>query len=247
MKGGYQYEKSIPTVVVLAYHHFTTAEEKELYHSDNKYVLAIEEFEKQLKYLKSEEYIPITTEELYRWLNEEIDLPEKSVLITIDDGNISTYHLALPLIEKYDFNAISFVITSRVREVTPSWDSQKFYFLGKDLIRDIQANHNSLELGSHSYNLHGRVDGKAPKDLTYQQLSNDVSKSKDILDTDVYCYPFGGYSDNYIQALKDNGYKMSFIYGPSSKTKRTDNVYAISRLIVEGTMNIEDFKQLLNS
>ena len=238
-------EKNIPTVAVLAYHHFTTAEDKALYYSDNKYVLAIEEFEKQLKYLKDEGYNPITTEELYQWLNGEIELDKKSVLITIDDGNISTYWLALPLIEKYGFNAVSFVITSRVRNVTPEWNVEKFYFLGQDLIKDIRDNHANLELGSHSYNLHGQVDGKSPKDLSLEYLSNDVSKSKEILDTEIYCYPFGGYSSNYIQALKDNGYKMSFVYGPSAKTKRTDDVYKISRLIVEGTMDLDDFKKIL--
>lgn len=239
-------EENVPTVIVLAYHHFTTAEDKALYYSDNKYVLAIEEFEKQLQYLQEEGYTPITTEQLYKWLNNEIELKEKSVLITIDDGNISTYYLALPLIEKYNFHAISFVITSRTRKKTPEWDAEKFYFLGQDLIKDIRTSHSSLELGSHSYNLHGQVNGKSPKDLSLEELSADVGKSKEILDTDVYCYPFGGYSSNYIQALKDNGYKMSFIYGPSSKTKRTDNVYTISRLIVEGTMDLEDFKKLLD-
>lgn len=239
-------EDNVPTVAVLAYHHFTTAADKELYYSDNKYVLAIEEFEKQLQYLQEEGYKAITSEQLYKWLNNEIELEEKSVLITIDDGNISTYHLALPLIEKYNFNAISFVITSRTKNITPNWNVEKFYFLGQDLIKDIKDNHPNLELGSHSYNLHGQVNGKSPKDLSLEELSLDVSKSKEVLDTDIYCYPFGGYSSNYIKALKDNGYKMSFIYGPSAKTKRTDNVYTISRLIVEGTMDLEDFKKLLD-
>ena len=238
-------ESKEPYVNVLAYHHFVSKEDKEKYYKDNEYVLSIEDFEEQLKWLKNNDYIPINTQDLYDWLNGTKKLDKKSILITIDDGNISTYYLALPLIEKYDFKAVAFIITSRVGEKTQEWDSTKTQFLGKDILKDILENHPNLELGSHSYALHGRVNNLAPKDLSVSEISNDVSKSKDILDTDLYCYPFGGVSDNYIKALKENNYKMAFVFGESKKTRITDDLYKISRITITGSTDMKEFKKKL--
>lgn len=238
-------ESKEPYVNVLAYHHFVSKEDKENYYKDNAYVLAIEDFEEQLKWLKENDYHPITTSDLYKWLNNEKGLDTKSVLITIDDGNISTYYLALPLIEKYGFHAVSFIITSRVGDKTSEFNPQKMDYIGKDVIEDILLNHPSLELGSHSYNLHGRVNNKSPKDLSKEEISKDVAKSKEILKTDLYCYPFGGRSKNYEEALKDNGYKMSFVFGTSKKTRISNNVYEISRITIDGDMTLEEFANKL--
>ena len=238
-------ESKEPYVNVLAYHHFVSKEDKEKYYKDNAYVLAIEDFEEELKWLKENDYHPITTSDLYKWLNNEKELDNKSVLITIDDGNISTYYLALPLIEKYGFHAVSFVITSRVGEKTPEFNPQKMDYIGKDAIEDILLNHPSLELGSHSYNLHSRVNNKSPKDLSKEEISKDVAKSKEILETDLYCYPFGGRSKNYEEALKENGYKMSFVFGTSKKTRISNSVYEISRITVDGEMTLEEFAKKL--
>lgn len=238
-------ENKEPYVNVLAYHHFVSKEDKERYYKDNEYVLSAEDFEEQLKWLKENDYHPITTNDLYEWLNNEKELDSKSVLITIDDGNISTYYLALPLIEKYGFHAVSFLITSRVGEKTPKFDPKRMDYIGKDVINDIEKNHSSLELGSHSYNLHGRVKNKAPKELSETELSKDVAKSKKILNTDLYCYPFGGRSKNYEEALKENGYKMAFVFGKSKKTRKNDDVYDISRITIDGNMSLDEFARKL--
>lgn len=238
-------ESKEPYVNVLAYHHFVSRKDKEKYYKDNEYVLSIEDFEEELKWLKENDYHSITTSDLYKWLNNEKELDTKSVLITIDDGNISTYYLALPLIEKYGFHAVSFIITSRVGEKTPEFNPQRSDYIGKDAIEDILLNHPSLELGSHSYNLHGRVNNKSPKDLSKEEISKDVAKSKEILKTDLYCYPFGGRSKNYEEALKENGYKMSFVFGTSKKTRITNNVYEISRITIDGDMTLEEFANKL--
>lgn len=239
-------ESKLPYVNILAYHHFVSKQDKELFYSDNEYVLAIEDFEEQLKWMKDNGYHSINSQMLYDWLNGEIELDNNSVLITIDDGNISTYYLALPLLEKYNFNAVAFIITSRVSEIIPEWDSQKTSFMGLDSINDVINNHPLLEFGSHSYDMHGRINNKSPKDLNVSYIKKDVTKSLEVLDTDLYCYPFGGYSDNYIIALKEAGYKMAFTFGNNKKARINDDVYKISRLTVNGSMSLDEFKKILD-
>lgn len=112
-------------MIVLAYHHILSKEEKDLYQKDNNYTITDEEFEEQLIFLKKYNYNPINSAELKCWLEDLCDLPNNSVLITIDDGNVSTYKYALPLLEKYQYNAIAFIITSRVKDITDKWDPSK--------------------------------------------------------------------------------------------------------------------------
>ena len=98
------------SVLVLTYHHILTKEDKEKYFKDNMYIASVEDFEEQIKYLKENNYNSITTDDLYSWLQYEKELPEKSVLITFDDGYTSTYKYALPILEKYAYNSVVFCI-----------------------------------------------------------------------------------------------------------------------------------------
>ena len=72
-----------------------------------------------------------------------------------------------------------------------------------------------------------------------------MAKSKKILNTDLYCYPFGGRSKNYEEALKENGYKMAFVFGKSKKTRKKDYVYDISRITIDGDTTLDEFAKKL--
>lgn len=47
-----------------------------------------------------------------QFIDKKIELPKKSVILTIDDGNETFFALAVPIIEKYQVPVTSFVITS---------------------------------------------------------------------------------------------------------------------------------------
>lgn len=173
------FENNENNVIVLVYHHFVTKEEKDMYFPDNGDVIAAEKFEEQLRYLKLKKYNPIKLNQLYCWINNECQIPKKSILITIDDGNLSTYKYALPLLEKYGFNGVTFVITSRITSVTEEWAPGKLIFMGSDLIEEIKSNHKNLEIASHAHNLHRKIDNLSPKDaLTLKELESDLKISK---------------------------------------------------------------------
>ena len=68
-----------------------------------------ESFEAYLIYLNDNGYRAIDTTE---WL-DEIENPScvasNKVLLTFDDGDVTLYHTAYPLLRKYDFKAVSFI------------------------------------------------------------------------------------------------------------------------------------------
>lgn len=229
------------SVLVLTYHHLLNKDDKEKYFKDNMYVATTEDFEEQLKYLKENGYNSISSDDLYDWLQFKTELPEKSVLITFDDGYTSTYKYALPLLEKYGYKSIVFCTGNVIKDTTEIFDPSILQFMGYDLINDIKNNHPILEIGAHSDDLHD----KSISNYSYEEIYEDVLSIKNKLNTDLYSYPGGHYNYNYLKAIKNANYKMAFKYKPSSRTHNTDNIYALSRIEVIGNIDIEGFKELL--
>ena len=184
-------ESGIP---VLMYHFFYNGSlgEKGL---DNNF-LDISKFEEHLKYLKENEFFFPTFEELSQFINGEIELPKKSAILTIDDGNISFFALAIPIIEKYEIPVTSFIITSTSDSNT---------------IQQYQSNYINFE--SHSHNLHqaGKNGKGLLVNLSYEKAYEDIEKSIDIVKSkEAFCYPFGHYNSTAKQVLGDIGYKVAF-------------------------------------
>ena len=114
-----KYNQHTQQVVVLSYHNIISDNVEK---NANEYeTLTVSEFEQQMQYLKDNGYTTISANELYKWKNKEIEIPEKSVLITFDDGYYSFKYLVQPVLEKYDFKAICFVIGNTIGETTPRW------------------------------------------------------------------------------------------------------------------------------
>lgn len=179
---------------VLMYHFFydeTTGETGR----DNNYI-EIHDFEEQIKYLAQNNYYVPTWEEVVSYVNGEKGLPEKSVIITVDDGDESFFRLAVPVLEKYNFTATSFLITSWYGSATQKHVS------------------SVIDYQSHSHNMHKPgADGKgAFLTLSYENACNDLEESRSIIGNDcrVFCYPFGHYNDNAKKTLKDCNYILAF-------------------------------------
>lgn len=86
-------------------------------------------FEEQLLYIKKN-YSIISFDDLRRFLYENIELPEKPLLITLDDGDMSVYDNALPIFKKYNIPAILFVITDLINTNKPFWWNEIKYYIG---------------------------------------------------------------------------------------------------------------------
>ena len=71
-------------------------------------------FDEQMAYLKNHGYRVISMGELIGFLQLEQAIPEKAVVITIDDGYRSTYDIAFPILQKYGFTAALFIYTDFV-------------------------------------------------------------------------------------------------------------------------------------
>lgn len=232
IKVNYSYSNK---VAVLAYHHFLKRSDKKLYQKNNQYVISTEQFEMQMKYLKNNGYNSISIDNLYCFVEGKCSVPSKAFLITIDDGNVSSYKYALPILEKYGFYSVNFVISSRIGfhgEFNPS----TLQFLNQEEVDDIITNHKLMTIGSHSHALHNLINGVMPKEvLSFNELVDDLNVSKEKLHTEYFCYPFGQYNDKYIAALKASHYKLAFTFNKNGFVHRNDNLYTLKRINVKSS------------
>lgn len=74
-----------------------------------------ENFEMQIKYLSESGYISLHLNEFYDHM-KQLDIPEKLVLITFDDGYADNYIYAYPILKKYNMKATIFPITKFVKD-----------------------------------------------------------------------------------------------------------------------------------
>lgn len=73
-------------------------------------------FEDQLKLLAVNGYQTITCDEFCEMITQKMPIPEKTVLLTIDDGKSSVWVYAYPILKKYNFKASVFLIPGYMKE-----------------------------------------------------------------------------------------------------------------------------------
>lgn len=98
-------ESGIP---VLMYHYVYTEDDKP--EKLNSNYISDKDLESQLKYLKEEGYYFPSFKELRAYADGEIALPQKSVILTFDDGQMGFLSYGIPLLNEYRVPATSFLI-----------------------------------------------------------------------------------------------------------------------------------------
>lgn len=75
-----------------------------------------ETLEPALDYLKRNQYHTIDCDEYHAWITGAASLPDRSVLLAIDDGHETIWQYGLELLRKYDCRATVFLISGYMRE-----------------------------------------------------------------------------------------------------------------------------------
>lgn len=229
-------EQKIP---VLGYHSFYK-NEKELKEGKNNVINEISKFEEQIKYLSKHNYKSLTMDEFYCWKKGKCKQPRKSVLITMDDGYLSNYMYAFPILKKYNMKAVVFFIGGYSKNVGVDKGSINDY-MSLDLIDKCKKEYPNIEFYSHTYGLHE----KPVYEWSDKELESDFKNIKTIGNFKYFAYPFGVYDDRIIKLLKDNNYKLAFGFGPGKefrKARKSDNDYIVPRLNISDNMSMTKFK-----
>ncbi len=223
----------IPTqeqkVAVLNYHFFYNPDAGE---ACNEHIcLATSKFEEQLQYLKNNGYYTLTMTEFRDWMYGKINIPEKSVLLTIDDGAAGTGkhngNKLIPLLEKYDLHATLFLITG--------WWSIENY------------RSPNLDIESHTSDMHTMFQNGAQLLIsTNEQVINDLNQSIAVTGSKkAFCFPFYAYNSTAIRQVQEVGFELAFI-GGNYKASRSNNKYMIPRYPIYKNITMQQFINMIS-
>ena len=173
----------------------------------SRMVVTPSEFEQQLEYLKRNDYRVIPLADLPDFLEGRRPLPRRAVVITFDDGHLSSYQHAFPILQKYGFPATYFLYTDFVgAKEALSWTQ----------IREMQKS-GLIDFQLHS-KTHSNLIVRLPNesDQRYRdRLDAEVRVARDVVQRNIpgkvthYAYPFGDANDIVVERLQ----RADFVLG----------------------------------
>jgi peptidoglycan/xylan/chitin deacetylase (PgdA/CDA1 family) len=231
-------EKSIYLPIVM-YHDIKKS-------NSGKDIINPNEFESDLKYLKENNYTTITMDDLLGYVYEDKPLPEKPIMLTFDDGYLTTYRYAYPIMQEYDMKIVLSIIGKSTDDFTRVGDDHLEYaHLTWPLLNEMLES-GLIEIQNHTYNLHrsrgGRIGSKQKKGESLEEyekvLSEDVMKlQQEITEMTgntptTFTIPYGEYSDETIEIIKKLGFKAALTcdYGLNRITKDKDTLFSLKRI-----------------
>ena len=178
-------------IISIMYHRFNESK----YPSTN---IQLDVFKNQLEIIESENIQFIHPKDFGKKINQ--NKKERKVLLTIDDGLLSFYQNAWPILRD---KKIPFILFVNTREVGA------FNYMNWDQILELHKNEN-VEIGNHSHSHEYLVEENK------EVIKNDILKSINIFETklgrnsDFFSYPFGEYSNEFKEIIKGLGFKYAF-------------------------------------
>ncbi len=223
------------TVPVLAYHQFA---EK----STNSMTVSREAFEAQMQLLKEKGYQVVSLEQLLAFLDFRGQLPEKAVVITIDDGWRSTYEIAFPILKKYGYPATLFVYTQLITGggKTLSWDQ----------VREMSAQGLDVQCHTVSHRNLALPQGQENADQYFTMIAKEIAESARTIEQKlgkrptIMAYPYGDANGLAITLLKGQGYRAGL-----TVTREANPFFAspfrLGRAMIYGDFDLAKFEKNL--
>ncbi len=223
-------EDSYQAVPILVYHQFSND------HSD-KLTVKSENFYEQMFYLKENGYTVIGLDQLLDFMEFNSPLPEKAIVITLDDGWLSAYEIAYPILKEFGFTATLFVYTDFIEgEQAMKWSQLK------------EMAENGFDVQSHTQSYQSLTMIKENEsfmsyfDFLVQEIENSKMTIRNHLNLDCryLAYPYGETNPLVISLVKKLGFRAAFTVTKGG-VPFFENPYTIGRSIIYGDFDMEEF------
>jgi peptidoglycan/xylan/chitin deacetylase (PgdA/CDA1 family) len=222
------------TVPILAYHRFGQ--------QASKMEVSAAAFAAQLDYLAENDYRVVRLRDLEDFLAGKRPLPNRAVVITMDDGYASTYKHAFPLLKQHGFPATVFVYTDFIGAKDALTWAQMREMVASGLI-DIQV--HSKTHANLAYRLPGESDERYRERLdTEARVPRDVLERMLPVTVDTFAYPYGDASEILIERLRKRDYRLAVTVNPGGNAFFADPLL-LRRSMVLGDQDLEAFKAKL--
>ena len=170
----------------------------------DKFDVLLEDFCAQLDWLKENNYETLSIEEFVSYVKKGKPFPEKSVLLTFDDGYSGISNYAIEELKKREMKATFFIITDMIGVF-----STRYTHVTERQLKKISKN-KLFSIGSHTLS-HSHL-----LELDDDDLEDEIEDSKEFLEKLTqqkilaFAYPYDEHNEKIINEVIDAGYEVSF-------------------------------------
>ena len=252
--------------LVLNYHDILEEEEK--VPPFDRIAVNKQHLEEHFAWLQKNHYHVISVQDVIDALKLEKPLPDKAVMLTFDDGYLSFYTRAMPLLKKYKYPATLAVVGSwleghDVQGVKP--------LMSVAQIREVLAS-GLVEIASHSHDLHHGILANPQGDMhsavttrlyssEYDEYEKDEDYRKRIFEEmkksseglfqllglrpRVMVWPYGEYNAIALEAAKQYG--MTLTMGLNDGSNSLADAAVMKRLMITDDINAKQFAEVVKN
>lgn len=221
---------SVQSLVVLQYHHVSEKTPASTSISPSL-------FASHLDFLAKNEYDIMAMPDFFKLMHEGKPIPDRTAIITFDDGYMSVYTEAFPLLKKRKWPFTVFVNSK-------AHDEKNHLFMSWEQLRELSkhgatiANHTDSHphlIRQQSYESFDEWQTRRQREITFaqQRIKKEIGKAEK-----VFAYPFGEYDMDLQKWLKKEGY---IAFGQQSGPISTaDSLQALPRFPFGGMYGKEE-------
>ena len=214
---------------ILMYHHIEQRTKQ------NPYIVSPKIFDEQMAWLKENNFHVVSFADFYAAAYATGTLPINPVVITIDDGHRDQYTEALPILKKYGYTAMFYVVPGYSDPVhhphSMTWT----------MIEDLKK--QGMEVGAHSMthpNLKHSKMGKVLYEVHESKKELEAHLGIPVLD---FAYPGGDFNSSTVAVVRAAGFRSAVATWHSVYHTYGMNAYAIPRVHVDNDM--ASFKKVM--
>ena len=200
----------------------------------SRYYVTPEKFDEQMKLLHDWEYTTITTQMLAEAITNGYPLPPRPIIITFDDGHLDNYTAAYPIMEKYGFTGVLYIVSSYIGADQ---------YMNADQI--IEMHNAGWEIGSHSVT-HRDLNSLDPESQRYEIVeSREQLQNKLGVPVMTFAYPFGANSGGVVDYVHFAGYIAGMGATGFRWEQGTSNLFVLQRCEIKGDEDAKTFIRFL--
>jgi len=210
----------------------------------------LEDFEKQIHYLKKKGFKFIGLSELIEYSSNNPKSLKNCVLLTFDDAYDETFRILEPVLRHHKIKAAVMIPTAHIGKVN-KWDDRMDAIIDKETIRC--TNPSIFEFGLHS-----------AEHINYRrcdifQISKDIEDSIKCMDENkfsyykILAYPYGGFPrdkityENFKRILAEHQILFGMRIGNRINKIPFKDSYLLKRIDIKGTDSFKLFKRKIKT
>ena len=173
-----------------------------MYHNigyeQSSHFVSPENFAKQMEFLKNKGYQVITLDELVEGIKNKKRFKRNELVITFDDGYKENFEYAYPILKKFGFPAIIFLVSDYM--------GNEKRFLNWNQIRIMSK--GGISFGGHT-KTHCYLGLEKNDQVIWEQVGDCKKSIEQEIGVPVkyFCYPTGGFNEKVKEIVKEAGYK----------------------------------------